>query len=364
MINELTPEQKAKTSQYVEKWIKIGLSTDPTDLDEAKKWITKIYENAKLEAPKYWFHFSDPYTSLKAIYMVELLSGFDDKYQDTTVFSDTSDYLDIFNDLYNQYSSQYNLIDWNDNTKARMLSMISKGFEAKNEHDRKTKMKGYFEQYLYGPHEAGWLSFYDFFHKECNLDCVEPIVPYFELAKTCGWWSAYSQLAFIQDRPSYISKNDNDKLHNLNGPAIEYSSGFKVYAIDNYLVPEYVVMDPNLITLDLIDKESNAELRRIYLQQYGFERYFENADCKLVDSDEVYVEQGNDRKMPRMLVTTMHGDCYLIGTDGGTHRKYFMNVWNSQNKKRIEDRFGKIDTCVKAHQLISGIPEDDLLFQC
>jgi hypothetical protein len=364
MINELTPEQKAATSLYVEKWIKIGLSTDPTDLEGTKKWITKIYENAKLEPPKYWFHFSDPYTSLKAIYMVELLSGFSDKNQDTKIYSDTDEYLDIFNSLYEQYSNQYDLIDWNDDVKARMLSMVSKGFESSNEAKRKTAMKGYFEQYLYGPHEAGWLSFYDFFHKECNLECVEPIAPYFELAKTCGWWSAYSEVAFIQDRPRSIVMNDNGKLHNLSGPAIEYPSGLKIYAIDNYLVPEYVVMDPNLITVEMIDKETNAELRRIYLQQYGFERYFENADCKLVDSDEVFVEQGNERKMPRMLVTTKHGDCYLIGTDGGTHRKYFMNVFNSQNKNRIEDRFGKINTCVKAHQLICGINEDDLLFQC
>jgi len=35
----------------------------------------------------------------------------------------------------------------------------------------------------------------------------------------------------------------------------------------------------------------------------------------------------------------------------------------SASKDRIEKLFGEINTCKKAHQLISGLPEEKCLFQ-
>lgn len=360
MITELNQDQKNAMSSYVDKWVKIGLNTDPSDIGASKEYISEIYQSQQLTPPKYWFYFCDPYTCSLAIFMVHALSDFDDTYKSTQLHSDISKWESIFNDLYEQYSQQYKNIEWNDNVKTRMLSKVSKAFTEKNVSEL---LNSYLNNMIFGAHDAGWLSFYDFFHKEFNLDCVNPLVPYFNLAEVCGWWAAFSEVAFIQDRPSKIYQNDNKQMHNLNGPAIEYRNGYKVYAIENIVVPEYVVMDPNLITIQEINDEQNAEKRRVLLQQYGFERYFDNSDCTLIDHDEVTVATNDDRKMPRMLVLTKYNDMYLIGTDGSTKRKYFMNIYNSDNKNRIEQEFGKINTCKKAHLLISGLDESKCLAQ-
>lgn len=356
MITELSEEQIARLPEYVDKWIKIGLNTDPCNLPLAKQYISEAYKVAGLEPPKYFFHFSSPNSTLPAIYMVDKLSAFDDTYQDTAIHSDTSEWLHIFDNLYNQYSAQYKDITWDDNVKDRMLSFISKAYL---EGDKKEKYTTYHNQMLYGAHEADYLSFYDFFHKEFDLECTQNFVPYFNLAEVCGWWSPYEECAFVQDRPSKIVMNEDKTLHNREGAALEYPDGFKIFCIDGYQFPEHVVMDPHLITIKEIDDESTSEKRRIMLELFGEERYFQEAEVELIDRDFVSVSVDMETAMPRMLVRTGNGDVYLIGTDGSTERKYFMNV----SSKQIEDRVGKITTCKQAHELISGLSEGNCLSQ-
>jgi hypothetical protein len=88
---------------------------------------------------------------------------------------------------------------------------------------------------MYGNQEAFWLSYYNFFQEQFPNDSafVEPIVPFIELSNHIGWWSAYEEAIFIQDRPNYIHINVDNELHNDFGPAIEYPDGFCLYAKNN-----------------------------------------------------------------------------------------------------------------------------------
>src|SRR3990167_1048783 len=52
MITELTTEQKSRFPEFVEKWTKIGLSTEPADRANAEKGIQLIYQQANLKDPK------------------------------------------------------------------------------------------------------------------------------------------------------------------------------------------------------------------------------------------------------------------------------------------------------------------------
>lgn len=51
MIKELTEEQRAKFPEYVEKWTKIGLCTEPADRPRAENGIRLAYEQARLTPP-------------------------------------------------------------------------------------------------------------------------------------------------------------------------------------------------------------------------------------------------------------------------------------------------------------------------
>ncbi len=66
-IEKLTPEQEARIPEYRDKWLKIGLSTEPLDFDKAKEAAIRAYEAAGLKAPEHFFHFRSPMEAAKEI---------------------------------------------------------------------------------------------------------------------------------------------------------------------------------------------------------------------------------------------------------------------------------------------------------
>jgi hypothetical protein len=383
LIEELTQEQKDKFPYYVKKWLDIGLNTEPCNVELTKKLVKDAYKVAKLPAPKYFFHFKSPEAASHAIFMVDTLSTFTAEYQDTTIHSSTKDWEWIFNLLFEQYKAQVDkpswykkyaketgVKAWDDNAKARMLSYVSVGY---SKSDAKDKRKTHLQNMLYGAHDAAWLSFYDFFYQEFDLKCTYDLIPSFEIAKNCGWWSAYGEAAFIQDRPTEIHITEDNILHRTDGPCIVYGDGTKIYCIENYWFPEIVVMNPELITPEMVRTEENSEKRRIMLQRYGgadsqssdgYLKFFEEVGAKVIDRDFVVVDPEQKTTMPRCLVECdFNGkkDLFLVGSDGSTERVYIMPV---SNRDRVEQRFGgPITTCRQAHQLISGLDESKCLAQ-
>ena len=52
MITELTQEQKACFPEFIDKWTRIGLSTEPANRPEAEAGVVEAYRVAGLAAPK------------------------------------------------------------------------------------------------------------------------------------------------------------------------------------------------------------------------------------------------------------------------------------------------------------------------
>ncbi len=360
-IESLTQEQIDKFPMYVDHWTSVGRATGPANLEEAKKHISTIYTNVKFEAPKYYFHFQSPKSSVNAIFMVEALSDFGPNYTSKEVFGDISNWKPVFDEMYKQYSEQYHEIEWNQDVYERMLSKVSKAYsELEPENNKLVEIC---QQMLYGNQESFWLSYYDFFLKEfgAQADFCLPIQPFIDLSYHVGWWSAYQDVVFIQDRPMYIHINDANLLHCATGPAVEYSDGYKVYALSNYLVDPIVIESPELLTTDMIEKESNAEVRRMMMEIYGMDRYFDDSGCEVLDRDFTVVDRERKISAPRMLIKTRNGDIYLAGSDGSTERVYYMPI---QNLEAVQSRTGiKVTTCRQAHELICGVKESQILGQ-
>lgn len=73
------------------------------------------------------------------------------------------------------------------------------------------------------------------------------------------------------------------RLHKENGPALE-SAIENLYFVHGVLVPAFVVVRPDWITLEHIEKEKNAEVRRIMIDRFGHEKYLRQSNAKLIDS--------------------------------------------------------------------------------
>jgi biotin carboxyl carrier protein len=72
-IESLTKEQEAKFPEYRQKWLSIGLSTKPCDLEGSKKAAAKAYKAANLKAPEHHFVVKSPMAGAVAHVLVPAL---------------------------------------------------------------------------------------------------------------------------------------------------------------------------------------------------------------------------------------------------------------------------------------------------
>jgi hypothetical protein len=87
----------------------------------------------------------------------------------------------------------------------------------------------------------------------------------------------------LTDRPCELHRDAQHRLHNEHGPAISYRDGWAVHAVHGVRVPAWIIEHPERITPELILKETNAEVRRVMLERYGWERFADHPDMRLVD---------------------------------------------------------------------------------
>lgn len=65
IIDSLTPEQEAQLDVYYERWLAIGMSTEPTDIEKAKEALRLVYTSANQEPPATILHMESPLEAAK-----------------------------------------------------------------------------------------------------------------------------------------------------------------------------------------------------------------------------------------------------------------------------------------------------------
>jgi hypothetical protein len=161
----------------------------------------------------------------------------------------------------------------------------------------------------YGAHDAPWLAFYDYFLTACDLKCCRPLIGLFELAKYCGWWSPYRNAIVLQHRHCELHRDEAGRLHNTNGAAVKYRDGWGVHAVHGVRVPEDLIMNPGSNTVAAIEDESNAEIRRVRIQLYGFDRYLHDAKLQCVQQDDfgkLYKRSAGDNELAMVFVEVVN----------------------------------------------------------
>ena len=79
--------------------------------------------------------------------------------------------------------------------------------------------------------------------------------------------------------------NDSRRLHCVDGPALEADSE-NLYFWHGVLVPAFVVVRPDWITMQHIAGEQNVEVRRVMLERFGAERYLREIGAQAVHQDQ------------------------------------------------------------------------------
>lgn len=106
-----------------------------------------------------------------------------------------------------------------------------------------------------------------------------------DLAASAGPWWALEGLAIVSERPLVASLDPRGRLHAESGPAIAWADGTAIWAWHGVGVPEWVVRDPGLITVDAIRAEPNVEVRRVMIERLGWERIVQDGGAELIHQD-------------------------------------------------------------------------------
>lgn len=173
-----------------------------------------------------------------------------------------------------------------------------------------------------GSFEINWYSFYYAFDR-MGFDCVKPLDGLAGLIKNAGWCWMFDEACIITQQPTEIHLDAEGRLHSESGPAIAYEDGWKLYYIHNVAVTEQIVERPETLTIDQIEKEVNAEVRRIMVERFGREKFLKESGAKVVSLDfggTLYLKEirGEQIKMLELINSTPEPD--------GTSRMFYLRV--------------------------------------
>jgi hypothetical protein len=190
-----------------------------------------------------------------------------------------------------------------------------------------------------------WAAFVSFFRHVVRLELDYSKWQHYETAAIhSGPRYMHAQFCLVSDRPERLLVDELNRPHCDDGPFCRWRDGSALYAIHGTRVPAYVVLHPETITIDKIQREPNVEVRRIMVDRYGMGRYLQDTHAEVVDADYEGCTVG---AAPRVLISSDVGR-FLVGTDGGTQRTYYMQV--------PED----VTTCRAAHEALCGFSESKI----
>lgn len=105
--------------------------------------------------------------------------------------------------------------------------------------------------------------------------------------------------------------------------------GWTIYAVHGVRVPAWIIEEPQKISVEIIEKEENLEIRRVMIDIYGASKYLQDSGAKLIheckgpngDDYQLYrkeIENDEPIVMVKVINATAEPD--------GTFKKYFLRA--------------------------------------
>ncbi len=144
------------------------------------------------------------------------------------------------------------------------------------------------------------------------------------IAQNAGWIFPYENICWVTERPTSLLRDDQGRLHSVNGPAVTYPDGWNVYAIHGVNLPPHVFESPDLITVDEIDSSENAEIRRVMTERYGTARYLRETGAQEISKDDygVLYQRNIPGQEPLLMVKVINS----TPERDGSAKEYFLRV--------------------------------------
>ncbi|MGY0020052.1 DUF6745 domain-containing protein [Streptomyces sp. YJ-C3] len=171
-----------------------------------------------------------------------------------------------------------------------------------------------------GQHEAAWLSAFGSSDEERD----SRLGGLAQVARSAGWWWPYEDVAVVCERPTELHRDEAGRLDSATGPAVAFPDGFALHAWRGMPVPADFLAGLAGLTPQRIRDEENAELRRVMLEHFGYDRYLTESGAEPVHRDatgvlwRVRLPGDEDVVMVEVVNSTPEPD--------GSHRTYWLRV--------------------------------------
>jgi len=343
-ITKLTPEQSARFAEWSEKWIKIGLSTEPADFDLATSAALQAYELAGLKKPKIVLRMGSPLAAclggVTAWSMLREMSGLKSQVRSqvgsqvesqvwsqvgSQVWSQVGSQVEshvesqvwsqvrsqvgsqvesqVWSQVRSQVGSQIESQVWSQvgsQVESQVRSQVGSQVEGQVESQVESQVRSQVESQvesqvgsilnnsytsaLY----ASWGAYISFFRDVCDWD--NPVLERFkideDLIQSCGWTWWHEDVLAISDRPKSILRDDQGRLHNETGPSMLYQDGWSLWHWHGVAVPSEWIMNKTGLTAQIALGQTNVEQRRAACELVGWTRILDDLKGTTIDRDD------------------------------------------------------------------------------
>lgn len=303
-ITQLTPEQEAALTAFREQWRSIGLSTEPVDRAATREAVSRMHRAVGLQPPDTFLFFSSPLTAIAAIDTIKSVQAgvrvraqLNDQMRDQLpvqlgdqLYGRVYDQLRV--QLHDQLSGRVRVQLYDqlgdqlsDQLRDQLYDQLYDQLRVQLYDQLAIQLVG---TWFLGSGDAYWLAWYLFAREHIGVrfspEQNEWLDAYSAYAQSAFWMWPFKEVVFVSDRPRQIAFDSRNRLHCEDGPAIQFADGWAIHAIHGVRVPDYVVEQPNKITLDDIRSQKNTEVRRVMIDRYGLARYIEDSGAHLIHS--------------------------------------------------------------------------------
>ena len=344
LITKLTKAQEARFPEFVQKWTKIGLSTQPADRIRSERAISGLYELAKLKPPRVIWLPCPISGALAALVYTQVRGHLRGERSEprvrSAVRSAVGSAVDSAVDsaVYSAAQETYRITD------ALRAAMREAGLA-----------------YFWAQFGAGYSAWADFFSEVMGVSVDRN---YLDLTESCGFYWTLDDVCFAVERPIVINLDDRGRLHSAVGQSIGYRSGWGLWHWHGVQVKRELIENPETLTVRDIKDETNAEVRRVMIDRYGTARYLKDSGARIVQ------ELPPDHpikglRTARLLSVSVPGDEPIVMIDllnstpepDGTTKRYQLRVDpNAYGGKASRD-------CLAAAASTWRMPNGSLAFQ-
>ncbi|QIP83474.1 hypothetical protein GLX30_04675 [Streptomyces sp. Tu 2975] len=312
--------------QYADKWRAIAAATGPADRSAAEEGVRLAYRAAGLAAPDRIVWADSPLAGVNAVQ--ELQGPVRSVREEVRTRPWADERRRVHDELgpagWTSLWSGTGALLW-DGTRALaerirtgvVDALLEKAEEgAADRAAEEARIRGVLLDAVLGQHDAAWLAAFD-----GRSDRLTGLA---RVAEHAGWWWPFENAVVICERPSRLHRDEAGRLDNGEGPALVFPDGFALHAWRGMPVPAEFLRELTALTPERIREEENAELRRVMLEYYGYDRYLAESGAEPVHRDEtgilwrIALADDEDVVMVEVVNSTPEPD--------GSHRTYWLRV--------------------------------------